>query len=395
MKYSALRLEIESKTNRIKEILSKEVPTAEEVDEAQQLDKEVSDLEAKSAGIVESLKNKPEPKLDGGLEEKMENQTTIGDLFVESEAFKAYSAHKAVGVEVSVPFLGSKTTMTTSSGFAPFIQRLPRVGTYPTAPNSLMDIVPVQPVTTGGAIKYMRETTFTNNADATAEAGSIGEAALALTEVTCSLRKIAVWLPVTEEQLSDVDGMRAYLNNRLSSMVVSKAASQLFHGSGTAPYCDGLDSFTISNSVNKTSYSNTLDAVAKAIQQVRGNGMEEPTHIVVTPKVWFDLHTEKASTAGVYLAGDPTGVGLPTLWGIPLVVAPAFSPSASGNASVYVGAFSTQAFIAAAPEISFAITDSHSTYFASGVLAVRASIRLNLGLYRPLAFAKVTNITLT
>jgi HK97 family phage major capsid protein len=390
MQYSALLHQAEIKSARIKEILAKENPTPEEVDEAAALSDEIKSLEQQAAELKSQIC--PEHHLQG--ENVMNNEVkTIGEIFTESPAFKSYHEHRAINADSVVP-IDVKTTMSTSAGWAPFVQRTPTVGTYPTAPNSLLDILPVINVNLGGAIKYMVETTFTNAATGVAEAGAYPEAAIALTEKTASLRKIAVWLPVTEEQLSDVAGLQDYLNSRLAAMLVERVGKQLFHGDGTAPNCDGLDSWSFTNSVNASSYTNPIDAIAKAIQNVRSNGMTDPTHIVMSPAAWYNLTVSKASTAGVYLWGDPRIAGLPTLFGIPIIVAPAFSPTSSGKASVYVGDFTKYMFLAAAPEMTFAITDSHASLFASGTYAVRAAMRVNLGVYREKAFCKITNIAI-
>lgn len=389
MQYSALVHQAETKSARIKEILAKENPTPEEVDEAAALADEIKSLEQQAA----ELKNQicPEHHLQG--EVSMNEVKTIGELFIESPAFKAYHDQRSINADSVVP-LDVKTTMSTSAGWAPFVQRTPTVGLYPTAPNSLLDILPVVNVNLGGAIKYMCETTFTNAATGTSEGNSYPEAAIALTERTASLRKIAVWLPVTEEQLSDVGGLQGYLNSRLAAMLVERVGKQLFHGDGSAPNVDGLDSWSFSNTVKASSYANPIDAIAKAIQMVRSQGMTDPSHVVMSPTAWYNLTVTKASTAGSYLWGDPRVAGLPTIFGIPIIVAPAFTPASSGNASVYVGDFTKYMFLAAAPEMTFAITDSHASLFASGTYAVRAAMRVNLGVYREKAFCKITNIAI-
>ena len=93
------------------------------------------------------------------------------------------------------------------------------------------------------AYVYLEETTFTNNAGEIAEAGDISsanEGALAFTERTESIRKIATFLPVTDELLADVSGIQGYVNSRLTTMMRLRMDNQLLNGNGSAPNLTGV-----------------------------------------------------------------------------------------------------------------------------------------------------------
>src|SRR5437660_1032156 len=65
-------------------------------------------------------------------------------------------------------------------------------------------------------------------------------AALAVTEQSSTVRKIAVYLPVTDEQFEDEPHARDYVDNRLEFMLRQRLDQQLLTGSGTAPNLRGI-----------------------------------------------------------------------------------------------------------------------------------------------------------
>jgi HK97 family phage major capsid protein len=70
--------------------------------------------------------------------------------------------------------------------------------------------------TTGSnAVAFMRETAFTNNAAPVLEGGVKPESALTFELVTNALKKIAHWIPATDEIVEDVPTLRSYIDARL------------------------------------------------------------------------------------------------------------------------------------------------------------------------------------
>ena len=150
--------------------------------------------------------------------EEAQSPKTIGEMFTGTKAYEAYNENGVKGVDSGVEF---KTTLNTT-GYAPESLRAP--GILETAlrnPDSVIGLFD-QIQTNQNAYVYLEETTFTNNAGAVAESGDISsanEGALAFTEKTESIRKMATFLPVTDELLADVAGIQGYVNSRLSTMM--------------------------------------------------------------------------------------------------------------------------------------------------------------------------------
>jgi hypothetical protein len=84
---------------------------------------------------------------------------------------------------------------------------------------------------------YMEETTFTNAPAEVAEGSSYPEATLAGTERQVDVSKIVVFLPVTDEELEDVEALPATIDNRLTLMLRQRLELQMVVGNGTAPTC--------------------------------------------------------------------------------------------------------------------------------------------------------------
>ena len=255
------------------------------------------------------------------------------------------------------------------------------------------------------AFQYLEETTFTNNAAEAAEEGAAGEAALDFTEQTAAIRKIAVFLPVTEELLADVSGIQGYINSRLSTMMRLRLDGQLIAGDGTAPNLEGLLDAGKSgvNAIDYSSYSgelNRVGALYQAITNIRTSAFVEPDAIVMHPNDWNQVVTSVADTAGtssagftsknpLFIAAGGYGAGpQASIWGLNVV-----PTSAISEGSVLVGRFGggEAAHIVMKQGIDIAVSDSHSDFFTKGKVAIRATMRVGFPVYRQGAFTKITN----
>ena len=143
------------------------------------------------------------------------------------------------------------------------------------------------------AFVYLEETTFTNNAGEIAESGDISsanESALAFTERTESIRKIATFLPVTDELLADVAGIQGYVNSRLTTMMTLRMDNQLLNGDGSAPNLTGVLNKSGINTFAYGSYSGELRKIGQiyqAITEIRKDAFIEPDAVVMHPSDWY------------------------------------------------------------------------------------------------------------
>jgi HK97 family phage major capsid protein len=378
--------------------------TPEQCDEVQQRNAELTELgkqydQAKAVYAIasknaEDLARQAElgrrPAHEGGQERKEREGraerpvVSVGDAFVHSRAFREFAAGEGKGPSIILEDVDVKTLMSTSAGWAPETIRTGRVESYPTQPPVVADIIP-QTTTIQAAVVYMEETTFTNSAAEAAEGGSYAEGALALTERTSDVRKIAVFLPITDEQMEDEPRVRDYVNNRLGFFLRQRLDQQILVGNGSAPNLRGVNN--VSGILTQAKGVDPVpDAIYKAIIKVRSQGFTEPSHVVLHPNDWQDIRLLRTAD-GIHIWGSPAEVGPERIWGKPVVQ----STYQTENTAV-VGDFPMFSELAVRRGIEVQVTNSHSTYFVEGKLAIRADMRAALIFYRPKAFCTVTSI---
>jgi len=370
-------------------------------DELAELVEDLS-IEKKKLQNEKALNEDSKPVAEMPLASNEAEVKTVGQLFTESDAYKNYVSGGVKGIDSKIE---TKTTLTTT-GYPPEVLRQPGILETalrdPNAVISLFDVIN----TDQNAFSYLEETTFTNNAAEAAEGSAVGEAALAFTEQTEAIRKMGIFIPVTDELLADESGIQGYLNSRLQTMIRLRLDSQLLSGDGTAPNLEGiLDAGKASvGSTDFSSYAGTLGkigAIYGAITDIRVNAFTEPDAIIMHPNDWNDIVTSVGadfagtSSAGytekspLFVAAGGMGAGPSAqIWGLKVVPTTAIAAG-----TVLVGKFGggEAANVVMRQGIELAVTDSHSDFFIKNQLAIRATMRVGFPVYREAAFHKITN----
>lgn len=359
--------------------------------------KSLQDVEDMAAGIKRLGDDFKQPAGGGlhpapGTGGQAAQAKSLGQLFVESEAYTKRGQRKEADIDVSGmdpygkgdTFRGIKTLMSTSAGWAPETIRTGKLVEDAQRPVQVLDYIPSVP-TSQSAVVYMEETTFTNNAAETSEGSAFAEAALALTEQSSPVRKIAVFLPVTDEQLEDVAQVQAYVNNRLGFMLRQRLDLQVLVGDGTAPNLSGI----LDRSGLQTQALGTdpvPDAIYKAMTKVRVTGRATPNLVVLHPNDWQGIRLLRTAD-GIYIWGSPAEAGPERIWGVPVAQSDAITENTG-----LVGDFAMHSELAIRRNITLKVSDSHDDYFVKGKQAIRADMRVALQVYRPEAFCSVTGI---
>jgi HK97 family phage major capsid protein len=262
--------------------------------------------------------------------------------------------------------------------------RLPGIVGFALEERTVADLM-LQGTTDNNQISYMEETTHTNAAATVAEGGTKPESALDFTERTESVRKIATWIPVTDELIEDVAGIESFVRGRMMFMVEREVEQQLLTGTGVAPQLTGI----LNRSGIQTQAKGadpTPDAVYKAMTKVRNTGFAEPTAAVFHPNDWQDIKLLRTAD-GIYIWGNPSQEGPDRIWGLEVRVT-----SEETENTGLVGAFRPYAQIFRRSGVTVTMSTEHSTYFVENKVAILAETRLALAVYRPSAFCTVTGI---
>lgn len=294
------------------------------------------------------------------------------------------AAFQNIGQKAEVSDVTLKTLFETSAGWAPESTRNGVVVPDAQRPVQVTDLLPMLN-TNQAAYKYMEETTFTNNAAERSEGGSYAESAFVLTERSVTIESVGTFVPVTDEQLEDVNEAEEYLRSRLAFAVRQRVDGQILVGDGNTPNIEGINQVSGTQTQAKST-DPTPDAVYKAMTKVKVTGRAMPNAVIAHPNDWQDVRLLR-TTDGIYIWGSPSEPGPARIWGVQVV-----ESDAQTENTMVVGDFANYSALVVRRGLEIRVSDSHSDYFVKGKQAIRAGVRLATVWYRPAAFCNVTGV---
>ena len=325
---------------------------------------------------------------------------SLGQQFVEHPAYKAMGAISKSGSWQS-DAIELKTTLTEASGGAAFTsvpQVLPGIVDLRFQPTTIFDLIP-DGTANLPLIWYFVEVAVTNAAATVAEAGLYPESALTFAKVSETLKKVATFLPVTDEMLEDVEQIASYINARLQLFVNLQNEVQVLRGDGTGNNLVGLlNRAGLAATIHKgtapsTGTDNDMDAIYRQITAIRTTAFLEPDGIAIDPNAWQTIQLSK-NAQGQYYAGGPflnsdnaNGGQTGQLWGKKVIATTAMPAN-----TALVGAYAQACQKFRKGGIEAQASNSHSDFFIRGETAIRAQNRLGLAVYRPGAFGIVDTL---
>ncbi len=241
--------------------------------------------------------------------------------------------------------------------------------------------------TDGQTIRFPKESAYSDNAAATAEAAAFGQSDFDLAASTVNVEKIGTYMRITGEMLDDIKQLTSYLSARVPEKVLAVEDNEILNGDGSSPNLDGLftdgTAFAAGDFALAIESANEFDVLTVALNQLNLANYQADT-ILLNPT---DLHKMilLKSTANEYLRNQIFSGLQPTINGIPVTV----------NTAVTAGKFlvgnlrqSSQLWIRENLAVEFSREDSDN--FQKNFVTVRAMERVALTNYLPNAIVQGT-----
>jgi len=248
---------------------------------------------------------------------------SIGQIVVMSPEYKALSIGAGQTPQNGFKLRVEANTITGQEGSPPenadtLVPTDRRAGIVPGAFRTLRvrDLIPTIP-TTSNAWQFVRELLFTNSAAETAEGAAKPEAVLTFEDVTVNIRTIAHFIKASNQILADAPALRAYIDSRLRYGVELREEQQIVAGNGTGQNISGMTASGNYTAFTPTSGDTAIDSLNRAKYAILGADYI-PTGTLMNPSDWGALERLKTTDAA-YLVGNPFGMIMPMMWGLPVV----------------------------------------------------------------------------
>jgi HK97 family phage major capsid protein len=340
-----------------------------------ELVKKHGDVVSRISEIEQTLAQRRQQS-EGGQEK------TLGQEFVESEAFKSFQGKGNVRVELKRKDIMNVTatvgTVTSPSNSLVSALRVPGIVTPPEQKLTVRDLVaPGQ--TNSGMVEYAQEVAFTNNAAVVTEGSTKPQSNVTFELKTAPVRTIANYFKASRQILDDAPALRSYIDARGRYGLRLAEESELLNGDGTGAHLKGLvPSATAFNAAFVATLKQSMDTLRLAILQVFQSNFPA-SGIVLNPLDWAAIQLTKDST-GRYIIGNPADGNTPRLWNLPVV------ESLSMTATEFlVGNFNMAAQIFDRMDVEVLLSTENDTDFIKNMITIRVEERLALAIYSPLA----------
>ncbi|WP_176515875.1 phage major capsid protein [Pseudomonas ceruminis] len=255
---------------------------------------------------------------------KLRGQPSEGKSFIDlingDDGYKALSQKSAALAQLEVTksdMASMKEMKVTSAGIvAPVYDPVIQPGIRQEL--RIRDLLTSVPVA-GQNYTYFREKLHTRGAAPVAEGGLKPTSNVTFETVTDRVKKIAVWMPVTDEALDDVPQMFAYLQQLLRYDLKLEEEAQILKGDGTGENLPGLmtQATTYDAALSKAG-DTAIDLVRRAIYQVRKQSQMSADGTVMTELDWMNIELQKDGE-NRYLFANLQGLVTPILWGRPVI----------------------------------------------------------------------------
>ncbi|HBK49698.1 MAG TPA: phage major capsid protein [Pseudomonas sp.] len=324
---------------------------------------------------------------------KLRGQPGEGKSFIDmikgDDSYKALSSNSANRAEIEVTksdLAAMKEVKVTSAGVvAPVYDTNIQPGIRQEL--RIRDLLTAIPVT-GQNYTYFREKLHTRGAGMVAEGGTKPTSDVTFESATDRVKKIAVWMPVTEEALADVPQMQGYIQELLRYDLKLEEENQILKGDGTGENLNGLmTQATIYDAALTKAGDTSIDIVRRGIYQVRKQSKLSADGVVMSELDWMNIELQKDGE-NRYLFANLQGLVTPILWGRPVITSDSMDEGDEDTGGEFLIAnFARAAILFDRMSYLFKM-GLINDMFIKNMIALLAEERLGLGVRRREALVK-------
>jgi len=248
---------------------------------------------------------------------------------------------------------------------------------------TLRDVLNVSP-TSSPVIDYVAEVSYSESAGIVSEGASKPQAAAEYEKRRANVVTIAVWIPVTEQQLQDAPALINRINTRLLWDVKKAEEQEIGYGDGSGEHFEGLFDSGSGISAMRDEVGDTLiDIVRRGITDVMTDGYN-PNALWVHPIDWETIELAKGSD-GQYVWAIIRDVLGPRIWGLRVVQGVGTRISGGTTTNMAVGDWQAGATLYDRQQSSISVGWINEQ-FIENMRTIRAEERCAWALEAPKAF---------
>src|SRR5690625_4347332 len=374
---------LDTQSQEIKQFGETSAETAKQIKSVEatleSLASDIKSIDEKHQERIDELEAKSNRLLNGGVNE----QKTMGDQFIESDAYAEIKARGFRGESSSVE-IKDITGGAASAGALLTPTRRSSGLREPDRTLFVRQLLNNVPVNTD-AVQIFRELAFDNKAGF--QAGQLTEkpkSDITFESDTVTIETIAHYIIASRQILSDVPRLRAYIDQRLVYGLNLKMDEQILYGDGTGQNFTGLLVDAAVQDVGASGTATRIDHVRDAVTMAQEANYYNVNGLVMGPQDWAEIEKAKGDD-GHYIWVNVQDGGTPRLWRVPVVVS-----NAMEEGDFILGDWTMGAALYTREGVTVRTSESHADLFVRNGVAILAEERAALGVELPLAFVKGT-----
>jgi HK97 family phage major capsid protein len=309
----------------------------------------------------------------------------MAERFVKADGLASFRSKLSGQVRVEATDLDTRALVTTTT-YPVTTTRVPGVLREPERTFRVADLLDRQ-TTSGGAIEYVRELLFTNNAAVVAEGAAKPESSITFDTVSTTTKTVAHWLNITRQAADDDGQLMGYIRGRLTTGLELKIDAQILNGDGSGSQLQGIMTAT---GVQVYSPAAAEETDSNLIRLRKARTLVElsertPDGVILHPIDWQNVELDTDDTARFRVVSNVQEVAPARIWGMRVI-----STTAMTQNNFLVGGFREGATLWERQGITILMTDSHASNFTSNILTLLVEARLEVAVHTPRAFVKGT-----